>query len=67
MSLRGNDLGFFERPGGAPEMLRRWFPAAQDTALMVSLAGGVCLSWPQVARSLVLVTKIVLYYCLSPR
>ena len=67
MSLRGNDPGFFERPGAAPETLRRWLPAAQETALVLSLAGGVCLSWPQVGRSIVLLTKIVLFYCLSPR
>jgi len=67
MALRGNDLGFFERPGAAPESLLRWVPAAQDTALMLSLVGGVCLSWPQVGRSIVLVTRIVVYYCLSPR
>jgi hypothetical protein len=42
-------------------------PRFFDTALMLSLAGGVCLSWPQVGRSIVLVTKIVLFYCLSPR
>ena len=35
--------------------------------LMISLAGGVCLSWPQVGRSIVLVTKILLFYCLSSR
>ena len=67
MSLRGHDLGFFERPGAAPETLRRWFSAARETALMLSLAGGVCLSWPQIGRSIALATKIVLYYCLSPR
>jgi hypothetical protein len=34
---------------------------------MISMAGGVCLSWPQVARSMLLATKIVVYYCFSPR
>jgi hypothetical protein len=34
---------------------------------MLSLVGGVCLSWPQVARSFAFATKLVVYYCFSPR
>jgi hypothetical protein len=45
----------------------RWLEAAREAALMISMAGGVCLSWPQVARSMLLATKIVVYYCFSPR
>ena len=55
-----------DRPRLADE-LKRWLAAAQDAALMLSLVGGVCLSWPQVPRSMVLTTKIVLYYLCSPR
>jgi hypothetical protein len=46
---------------------RPWVASVSETAVMVALAGGVCLSWPQVARALVLATKIVVYYCFSPR
>ena len=68
MALRGNDLVVveFERPRFTEE-LWRWFVAAQDTALLLTLACGVCLSWPQVARSMVLASKIVLFYLFSPR
>lgn len=68
MALRGNYPVFaeFERPRFTHE-LHRWLVAAQDTALMLTLAGGVCLSWPDVARSMVLTTKIVLFYLFSPR
>ena len=44
-----------------------WLAAARETALMLSLVAGVCLSWPQVGRSMLLATKIVVYYCFSPR
>jgi hypothetical protein len=47
--------------------LYRWLAAAREATLMISMAVGVCLSWPQVARSMLLATKIVVYYCLSPR
>ena len=66
MALRGNYAGFEERPRFT-EALRRRFLAAQDTALMLTLVCGVCLSWPDVARSMVLATKIVLFYLFSPR
>jgi hypothetical protein len=68
MALRANYpvVVEFERPR-LTEELRRWLTAAQDAALMLSLAGGVCLSWPQVPRSMVLATKIVLFYLFSPR
>jgi hypothetical protein len=68
MALRGNYPVFveFERPRVTQE-LRRRLVAAQDTALMLTLACGVCLSWPQVARSMVLATRIVLFYLFSPR
>ena len=46
---------------------KRWLVVARETAVLLSLAGGVCLSWPQVARSVVLATKLVVYYCFSPR
>ena len=68
MALRANYpvLVEFERPRFTDE-LRPWLVAAQDTALMLTLACGVCLSWPDVARSMMLATKIVLFYLLSPR
>jgi hypothetical protein len=68
MALRGNYPIVVElaRPRVTDE-LRRWLVSAQDTALMLTLACGVCLSWPQVARSTVLATKIVLFYVFSPR
>jgi hypothetical protein len=68
MALRANYPVFveFERPR-VTEELRRRLVAAQDTALMLVLACGVCLSWPQVARSMVLATKIALFYLFSPR
>ena len=68
MALRGNYPAVveFERPR-VTEELRRRLLAAQDTALMLTLACGVCLSWPQVTRTMVLATKIVLFYLFSPR
>jgi hypothetical protein len=47
--------------------LRPWLAAARETALMLTLAAGVCLAWPQVPQSLLLATRIALYYCFSPR
>lgn len=66
MPLRSYHTGLFDRvrAAGAHE---RWLAAAQETVLMLSLVGGVCLSWPQVARSMMLATKLVVYYCFSPR
>lgn len=68
MALRANYpvVVEFERPRLAEE-IRGWLAAAQDAALMLSLAGGVCLSWPQIPRSMVLATRIVLFYLFSPR
>ena len=68
MALRGNypALVDFERPRFTDE-LRPWFVAAQDAALMLTLACGVCLAWPNLARSMMLAAKIVLLYLLSPR
>jgi hypothetical protein len=68
MALRGNYpvCVEFERRR-VTEALRRRLVAAQDTALMLTLGCGVCLSWPQVARSMVLATRIVLFYLFSPR
>jgi hypothetical protein len=45
-------------------MTLRWSDAVRESLTMV---GSICLSWPQLARALVLTTKIVVYYCLSPR
>jgi hypothetical protein len=58
MSLRGNRSGIVLRP---------WLAAAHETTLMLAFAVGVCLSWPQVAQSMLLATKIAYYYCVSPR
>ena len=68
MALRRNDPVFveFDRPRFTDERRRRLL-AVQDTALMLTLACGVCLSWPDVVRSMVLATKIVLFYLFSPR
>ena len=68
MALRGNYpvVVAFERPRRA-DQLRRGVAIAQDAALWLSLAGGVCLSWPEVPRSIALATKIVLFYLFSPR
>ena len=68
MALRGNYpvVVEFEWPR-VREELRRWLVAAQDAALMLTLACGVCLSWPQVVRTAVLATKIVVFYLFSPR
>lgn len=66
MPLRSYLPGFFDRvrATGAHE---HWLATAREIALMLSLAGGVCLSWPQVARSMLLASKLVVYYCFSPR
>ena len=66
MSLRGNRRGSFDRPGWMA-VVRPWLAAAQETALILSLASGVCLSWPQVGRTMVLASKIAYHYCFSPR
>ena len=66
MSLRGNRLGIVDRTGLTAE-LRPWLAGVREAALMLSLVAGVCLSWPQVARSMVLASKIAYYYCFSPR
>jgi hypothetical protein len=68
MALRGNYPAFVEcEPPRVIEDLRRRLAVAQDIALMLTLACGVCLSWPQVARSMLLATKIALFYLFSPR
>lgn len=66
MSLRRNHPDVADRSRRTAE-LERWLDAAREATLMISMAGGVCLSWPQVGRSMVLATKIVVYYCFSPR
>jgi len=66
MPLRSYRPGFFGRVRAAGAH-GRWLDTARETALMLSLLGGVCLSWPQVARSMLLATKLVVYYCFSPR
>jgi hypothetical protein len=68
MALRGNYpvVVGFERPRLTKE-LQRWLAAAKDAALTLSLAGGVCLAWPQIAQTMVLATRIVLFYLFSPR
>ena len=66
MSLHRNHPDVVDRPRRTAE-LEGWLGAAREAALMISMAGGVCLSWPQIARSMVLATKIVVYYCFSPR
>ena len=66
MLLRSYRPGFFDRvraAGAHPY----WLATARETALMLSLVGGVCLSWPEVARSMLLATRLVVYYCFSPR
>lgn len=37
------------------------------TVLMLMMGASVALSWPQVGRALMITTKIVVCYCLSPR
>jgi hypothetical protein len=66
MPLRSYQTGLFDRLRAAGAH-QRWLAAARETALMLSLVGAVCLSWPQVARSFLLATKLVIYYCFSPR
>jgi hypothetical protein len=68
MALRANYpvVVEFERTR-LTEELQRWLAAARDAALTLSLAGGVCLAWPQIAQSMVLATRIVLFYLFSPR
>jgi hypothetical protein len=66
MSLRRNRFEPIDRSRGRAR-LERWLRAAREAMLMISIAGGVCLSWPQVGRSMLLATKIVVYYCFSPR
>ena len=66
MPLRSYRPGFFDRLRAAGAH-GRWLATARETALMLALVGGVCLSWPQVARSMLLATKLVVYYCFSPR
>jgi hypothetical protein len=66
MSLRSHSFTLLDR-SRLTAALRRTLALAQEAALMLSLAGSVCLSWPQVPRSIVLATKIVVYYCFSPR
>ena len=41
-----------------------WTAQGGVTAAMLA---SICLSWPQLGRGLVLTTKIVVCYCLSPR
>ena len=38
-----------------------------DVLLFAFMAAGVCVSWPQVARAILLTTKIAIYYCLTIR
>jgi hypothetical protein len=68
MALRANYpvVVEFERPR-MTEKLRWWLAAARDFALTLSLAGGVCLAWPQIAQSMALATRIALFYLFSPR
>ena len=47
--------------------LEPWLAASGEALVMISMAAGVCLSWPKVGRSMLLATKIVFYYCFSPR
>jgi hypothetical protein len=48
-------------------MALRWYDAVRDSLMMAAMLASICLSWPQLGRGLVLTTKIVVYYCLSPR
>ena len=48
-------------------MALRWFDAVRDSLMMAAMLTSICLSWPQLGRGLVLTTKIVVCYCLSPR
>jgi hypothetical protein len=66
MSLHGNRAEIVDRSSRTAG-LGRWLETLREATLMISMAVGVCLSWPQVARSMLLATKIVVYYCLSPR
>jgi len=66
MPLRSYRPGFVDRVRAAGAH-RHWLAMARETALMLTLVAGVCLSWPQVARSMLLATKLVVYYCFSPR
>jgi hypothetical protein len=66
MSLRRHRSEPFDRSCRRAR-LEPWLAAAREATLMISMAGGVCLSWPQVGRSMLLATKIVVYYCFSPR
>ncbi len=38
-----------------------------DTVILMAMVGGMCLSWPQLGRALMLASRLVMYYCLSPR
>lgn len=66
MPLRSDRPGFFDRVRAAGAH-GHWLATAREIAVMLSLVAGVCLSWPQVHRSLLLATKLVVYYCFSPR
>jgi hypothetical protein len=66
MSLHRNHPDVVDRSRRTTE-LHGWLGVVREATLMISMAGGVCLSWPQVGRSMVLATKIVVYYCFSPR
>jgi hypothetical protein len=48
-------------------MALRWSDAVRESLMMLAMVGSICLSWPQLGRAFVLTTKIVVYYCLSPR
>ena len=68
MALRANYPVVVEFKGPRlTEELRRWLAATRDAALTLSLAAGMCLAWPSLAQSMVLATRIVLFYLFSPR
>ena len=64
MSLRRNRSEPVDR-SSRRATLEPWLAASREAMLMISMAAGV--SWPQVGRSMLLATKIVVYYCFSPR
>jgi hypothetical protein len=64
MRLRSEPIDVRERAGA---LFRPWTAAVGETIVMMLLVGGVCLSWPQLGRALVLATRIVISYCFSPR
>lgn len=49
------------------DRIRSWSEPLGESATMLCLAVGVCLSWPELGRAVMLASKIAFVYCFYSR